>query len=193
MFKRGGGTLKRIIIIQYSLVITLKKHLFQNKVEQGAFLFSKVLESPEELRLEAVDLYCVPPDGWEVQEKYFLEMKNDERARIMKIARDGDFAIVDCHSHPRQGKLVCFSPSDCKGIEEFATYARWKLDRRPYAAMIWGEASIDGILWHGDFTKPHFIDEIQIIGKKPTVLLPRNIWYLKPAIKSYGYGKRSIQ
>src|SRR5204862_2134353 len=125
---------------------------FQNEVEQGAFLFAEARSDGGELQLNVTDFYLVPPRGWEVQMEVYLQMKDSERAKIMKLAREKNLCAIDCHSHPRADDDVWFSPSDVAGISEFAEYAKWKLDGKPFAAMVWGEESVDAVLWHGDFT-----------------------------------------
>ena len=56
-----------VVIIPDRLDATLREHLFQNPVEQGAFLFAEVRETTGQLILEVADMYLVPPDGWSVQ------------------------------------------------------------------------------------------------------------------------------
>lgn len=157
----------------------LLEHLFQNDLEQGAFLFSRALHGTDgELRIEVVDMYLVPPEGWTVQLEFHLEMNDAERARIMKTARDRGFAIVDCHSHPRSRGRVGFSPSDISGITDFAGYAKWKLPGQPYAAMVWGEASVDAVVWSGDFREARPVQEVVVDGCDATrVLVPRGTWF----------------
>src|SRR5205823_4001260 len=91
---------------------TVRRHLFQDDFEQGAFLFARPVGSREELNLAVEDFYLVPASGWETQMDVYLEMKDSERAKIMKLARDKDLAAIDCHSHPRAENDVWFSPSD---------------------------------------------------------------------------------
>ena len=107
-------------------------------------------------------------------------MKDTERAKIMKKARDGGFGVIDCHSHPRATDDVCFSLSDRRGIEEFAAYARWKLDGKPYVATAWGASSVDAVLWHGEFTQPNPLGEIRVTGDRTQVVKPQRSWF-RPA------------
>src|SRR5437660_4298106 len=108
------------IVIPEHLESVLRAHLFQNELEQAAFLFSRVAETSEELLLEVEHCHLLPPSAWEIQLEDYLEMKDGERARIMKRARDSGFAVIECHSHPNSGNQVWFSPSDKLGIREFA-------------------------------------------------------------------------
>jgi len=157
----------------------LLEHLFQNDLEQGAFLFSRALEDTGgELGIEAVDMYLVPPEGWTVQLEFHLEMDDAERAKIMKMARDGGFAVVDCHSHPGSRGRVDFSPSDRSAITDFAGYAKWKLPGQPYAAMVWGEVSVDAVVWTGDFHEARPVQEVVVDdGDATRILVPRGSWF----------------
>lgn len=169
--------MKSTIIIPFDTVYALRRHFFQNELEQGAFLFSRPERGDAELRLVVEDSYLVPPRGWEVQMEVYLQMRDSERAKIMKLARDRDLAAIDCHSHPNSGENVWFSPSDIAGITEFAQYAKWKLDGRPFAAMVWGEKSVDAVMWQAEFAGAEPVTEVQIIGTKHERFLPRGSWF----------------
>ena len=165
-----------ILHIPSHLYAKLHSHLFQNELEQAAFL----LGTANEQSFEAKDIYLVPPEGWAVQMDIYLEMSNVERARAMSVARHGGWAIVDCHSHPGAGSDVWFSPSDIAGITNYAQYARWKLDRRPYVATVWGESSVDAVCWYGDFSECHPVESVQIAGPHKSQMRPQNSWFKEP-------------
>jgi hypothetical protein len=155
----------------------MTKHLFQGRLEQGAFLFAK----PEEDHLLVENAYLIPADAWAVQLDVYLEMKDSARARVMNEARRGGWAVVDCHSHPGAGDDVWFSPSDIAGIAAFAQYAKWKLDGKPYVAMVWGEQSLDAVVWSGSFTKAEPIRRVRILKeRKSLIIAPRNTWFKEP-------------
>jgi hypothetical protein len=173
--------MKHIITIPGAIVDRLRSHLFQDELEQGAFLFAEVGKNDHSLMLGVVDLYLVPPAGWHVQKEVYLEMKDTERAKIMKLARGRSLAAIDCHSHPGTEGEVWFSPSDRKGITEFAPYAKWKLDGQPFAAMVWADASIDAVIWHGDFATAHPVDAVQILADRAGVTMtPTDSWFRQP-------------
>jgi len=183
--------MKHVLVMPDEMERHVRRHLFQNELEQGAFLFGRVEQTPSELRIVAADAYLIPPDGWEVQHTVYLQLKDAERARIMKIARAGDFSLIDCHSHPDSGVSVSFSPSDVAGITEFATYVKWKLGSKPYVAMVWGETSIDAVVWDGDFTRAQALSELRITGVSPKVLVPRGSWFRRP--RPYWRGNQNGQ
>ena len=155
-------------------------HLFSSTKEEAAFLFASVEESADELRFVRQEAYLVPPEGWESQHEYYLEMTDQERSRIMKMAMDGHHAVIDCHSHPGSGDSVAFSPTDRQGITEFAGYVKWKLRGTPYAAIVWAERSIDAVAWHGDFSRPVIVSEIYVDATPPRVTRPTGSWFQSP-------------
>jgi hypothetical protein len=179
------------ILIPQPVHAALQVHLFQNALEQGAFLLARVAEGADRLCLEAVDAYFVPPEGWEVQTEAYLELKDSERARVMYWARQARLALIDCHSHPDSASHVWFSPSDRTGITDFAAYARWKLEGKPYVGTVWGEASVDAVVWHGDFAAARPVDQVAVVEPDGHVLRPRGTWFRRraPTWRSPRYGR----
>ena len=175
--------MKNNIVISATTVVELRRHFFQSEVEQGAFLFARPELRDGGLRMIVEDFYLVPPRGWEVQMEVYLQMRDSERAKIMKLARDKNLAAIDCHSHPHAGDDVWFSPSDVAGITDFAQYAKWKLGGKPFAAMVWGEGSVDAVIWQGDFTSAERVDSVQIVGGAGGILRPKDSWFTTPRAK----------
>jgi hypothetical protein len=172
--------MKNSIIIPASIAGTLRRHFFQNEVEQGAFLFAEAKRQRGWLNLIAADYYLVPAQGWEIQAEIYLQMKDSERAKIMKLAREKNLCAIDCHSHPHAGDNVWFSPSDVAGITDFAQYAKWKLDGKPFAAMVWGEESVDAVLWQGDFGGGQRVNMVKIAGNPNQTIIPTGSWFRAP-------------
>src|SRR5258706_13522804 len=85
---RGEIGMSNNIIIPPEIAKTLRQHLFQNELEQGAFLFAEAKHENGALNLITADCYLVPASGWEVQMEVYLQMKDSERAKIMKLARE---------------------------------------------------------------------------------------------------------
>jgi hypothetical protein len=172
-----------IIEIPPKIHAVVARHFFQNELEQGAFLFARDDSDAGGLKLVAEDYYLVPPSGWEHQGDIYLQMRDTERGKIMQMARAKGACAIDCHSHPHADTDVWFSPSDVHGIGEFAPYARWKLGGRPFAAIVWGERSVDAIAWRGDFKQALAVDEIRIGGAGGDVMRPTNSWFRTPKSK----------
>lgn len=171
--------MKYIVSIPNSIYLPLQQHLLQNDLEQGAFLFGRASHSSVGIFIVVESTHKIQPDGWEFQDRDYLQMKDLERAKIMKIARDGNFAIIDCHSHPGSKNNVWFSLSDRRGITEFAAYAKWKLDGKPYTAMVWSESSVDAVSWHSDFKEAQRVHEVRIVDKSIRNMTPKGSWFRK--------------
>ncbi len=169
--------MKNNIVIPSSTARTLQRHLFQSELEQCAFLFAEARYEKGGLNLVVRDYHLVPARAWEVQAEVYLQMKDSERARIMKRARNENLCAIDCHSHPGARDDVWFSPTDVEGITEFAQYAKWKLDGKPFAAMVWGEESVDAVLWQRGFLRAGRVTCVQIIGNPTRTLIPTGSWF----------------
>ncbi len=169
------------IVIPAGILDHVQSHLFQNQLEQAAFLFATTATEDGCTLFHVEDSYLVPPSGWDVQMDVYLEMTDEERAKILKMARDRNAAIIDCHSHPHSQEAVWFSPSDVAGITQFAQYAKWKLKGRPFAALVFGETSIDGVVWQGDFTSAEPLGALSVIGQAR--LTPTGSWFRPQSVR----------
>ena len=181
--------MKRTITIDSNIEKKLQRHFFQSELEQGAFLFTEVKQTTNEVILNVKDYYLIPEDGWQVQLDVYLEMKDSERSKIMSIARKGGYGVIDCHSHPGSDNEVQFSPSDCHGITDFAAYTNWKLGGKPFAAIVWGEASFDAVVWMTDFKKALPLDELRISGDRNLILKPEGSWFIRKPTSWWSSGQ----
>lgn len=111
------------------------------------------------------DIYLIPETAWDFQGQAYLELSEEEKVKIMVMARNRDSSLIECHSHRGPYGMADFSPSDVKGLEEFIGYVRWKLPGKKYGALVWAENSVNGVLWNGRNSSPLPIDEIRIVGK----------------------------
>ncbi len=163
------------ILIPAGILNRVQRHLFQSHLEQAAFLFATTETEYGAVRFHVEDSYLVPASGWDVQMDVYLEMTDEERAKILKMARDRNAAIIDCHSHPHSQEDVWFSPSDLAGINQFAQYTKWKLKGRPFAALVFGETSIDGVVWQGEFAGAEPLGALAVVGQAR--LIPTGSWF----------------
>lgn len=115
--------------------------------------------------MTAEDIYLIPQKAWDFQGQAYLELSEEEKVKIMIMARKRDFSLIECHSHRSPHGVADFSPSDVKGLEEFITYIRWKLPGKKYGALVWAENSVKGVIWDGKRLSPLPIDEVKIVGK----------------------------
>ncbi len=129
--------------------------------------------------MTAEDIYLIPEKAWDFQGQAYLELSEEEKVKIMIMARKRNLSLIECHSHRSPHWVADFSPSDVKGLEEFITYIRWKLPGKKYGALVWAENSLKGVVWDVKTPLPLPIDEVKIVGKNGklkaigTVIRPR--------------------
>jgi hypothetical protein len=103
------------------------------------------------------------------------------RAKVIKRAHDLGTSLVEMHSHTGT-RPAAFSPSDMTGFAEFVPHVMWRLQGRPYFAIVVARGSFDGLAWLGDANTPQRLDGIAV-GESfftPTKISPL-MW------KAYGY------
>jgi len=57
--------------------------------------------------------------------------------------------LIEWHSHCGSWPAE-FSLSDRMGLKEFVPHVRWRLDSRPYAAIVVANGSFDALAWTDD-------------------------------------------
>ena len=151
------------ILIPENLYQALRKHLFKGNKEQGAFLFATDTTGFSEMTLKVEDIYLIPAEAWDVQKSYYLELSQEEKVKIMLMAKKRDCHLIECHSHRGPYGMAYFSPSDIYGLEEFISYVRWKLPDKKYGALVWTKTSIYGQVWDPSSVTPLELKGVYII------------------------------
>lgn len=136
----------------------LREHL-RGEVEQVAFLFTEPYAEDQRLRVRGVEL--IAADGFDYQSGYHVELADEIRPELIKQAWDENACIIEAHSHlhgPAQ-----FSGSDLVGLGEWASHMRWRLQGRPYAALVVAPDDFDALVWDGDGPAAP-VEAVEIIG-----------------------------
>lgn len=134
--------------------------------------------------MTAEDIYLIPEKAWDFQGQTYLELSEEEKVKIMIMARNRSLSLIECHSHRSRHGLADFSPSDIKGLEEFIGYVRWKLPGKKYGALVWAENSVKGVIWDGRRPSPLQIDEVMIARKNGKL---REITQIQPLKRFFGW------
>lgn len=149
----------------------LLNHLFSGTTEQLAFLLATQTESSEPgLNVEAV--HCIPPDGFAVQTAYHLSLTSETRAEMIKWAWDLGASLVEAHSHLDHVDAM-FSPTDLAGLREFVPHVWWRLQARPYAALVFSPQGYDALVWTKSPNVAHELTALRVPGQsdqRPTSL-----------------------
>jgi proteasome lid subunit RPN8/RPN11 len=139
----------------------LMRHLSRPRVEQVAFLFSGPPQNTEALRV--VEIYPVPPEGFDFQSDVHVELTDEVRARVIKRAHDLGGALIEVHSH--LAGPARFSVSDLAGFEEWVPHVRWRLRARPYVAIVFSGEAFDALVWDGNGRSPAPLELLEVDGR----------------------------
>ena len=128
-------------------------HLFpkRDRREQGGFLFCDFDEATQ--RFEVLEWQPLTGADYAHQARDYLELSDATRAALIKKAHDMKASLVEVHCHPGQPR-VAFSLADWMGFSEFVPHIRWRLAKRPYAALVFGHDCVDGFAWVGENKTP---------------------------------------
>jgi proteasome lid subunit RPN8/RPN11 len=140
-------------------------------VEQVAFLFTEPAQRDGSLRVR--EIYRVPAVGFEVQSDLHVSLTDETRAYVIKRAADSDSCLVEAHSH-KHGPAK-FSRSDLLGFTEWVPHVRWRLQQRPYTALVQAGRQFDALVWEGAPGAVTPLEALQVDGQKP--LTPTGLTY----------------
>ena len=121
--------------------------------------------------LDTIDSAKLVASDFEVQAPDYLELADATRARLIKRAHDLGASLVEMHSHPGPWKAA-FSRSDILGLSETVPHMWWRLDKRPYAAIVVSPSGFDAMVWLESPVSPQALDSLAAGSR---ILRPTNI------------------
>ena len=148
-----------------------------SSLEQAAFLFCTSRTANGDLIFEAIDKAFLGPDDFAAQYEDYLELTDACRRALIKRAHEHGATLVELHSHPR-AQSAAFSLSDLWGLQETVPHMRWRLQRRPYLAIVVAPTGLDALVWTKEPAKPRPLSGIRVetVLHKPTNASLRR-WY----------------
>jgi len=150
-------------------------HLLPSRLrnEEAGFMYVRPTSGKDGNSFEFVDWDLIPPHGFLVRSRYNFELTDESRARVIKRAHDLGASLVEMHSH--SGSFpAAFSHSDLIGFAEFVPHVWWRLQGKPYFAVVVARKSFDGLAWLVGPDTPQRLDGI-VVGENifvPTKLSP---------------------
>lgn len=155
----GVNTLK----LDKSLQRRLWYHLLRKDTmrEQAAFLFLMTKPVDNGLKFEAVDQAFLGPDDFIAQHTDYFELTDEIRIRLIKRAHILGASLAEFHSHLGPWPAV-FSLSDRMGLKETVPHMRWRLQKRPYLAVVVAPSGFDALIWSGDGRIPEPLAGIDV-------------------------------
>lgn len=139
--------------------------------EQAAFLFARASDTDRGVALDVIDSAKLAAADFAVQAPDYLELADATRARLIKRAHDLDASLVEMHSHPGPWDAA-FSPSDLRGLSETVPHMWWRLNKRPYAAIVIAPSGFDAMVW---LDGPRSPQELDSLAAGSQILKPTNI------------------
>lgn len=149
------------IIMAGGVLQQLRQHLIPDGgvCEEAAFLFAHAVAADGGVAFRVLEAQTIPPDGFASRSRYYLELRDETRAQVIKRAHDLGASLIECHSHPGQHG-ACFSWSDLHGFDEFVPHVLWRLKGRPYAAIVVAADSFDALVWQAGSPDHEALDSI---------------------------------
>ncbi len=158
-----------ILKLDIDLQGRLWSHLLREDTmrEQAAFLFCMTERAEHGLVFEAVDQAFLGPDDFAAQYTDYLELTDDSRIGLIKRAHVLGASLAEFHSHPGPWPAA-FSLSDRMGLKETVPHMRWRLQKRPYLAVVVAPSGFDALVWSRDARIPEPLAGIDISGELMT-------------------------
>jgi hypothetical protein len=132
-----------VFVIGRDLYDALGGHLSARAEQVGFFLAEA---RPGERVFALREWRPVPPEGLEEQSDVHVSLTDEMRAEVIKWAWDSRLSLVEAHSHGKWGPAK-FSGSDLWGLQEWVPHLWWRLQGRPYAALVTADDTFDAIAW----------------------------------------------
>jgi hypothetical protein len=140
----------------------LSDHLARGADEQLAFMLAAV--DGDEARV--IDLWLIEDASFDIQTPWHLSLGDDTLGDVIRWAHAASASLIEAHVH-RDGDPARFSLSDWAGLDAFVPHAFWRLRHRPYVALVFGEATFDGLVWRQDATIAEPVESLFVDGQPP--------------------------
>ncbi len=88
-----------------------------------------------------------------------VSLPDETLAMIIQWACAEDACLIEAHSHGRWSPAA-FSGYDLRNLEEWVPHLRWRLQRRPYAAIVTSHRDLDALAWIDDPRAAEQVDGI---------------------------------
>ncbi len=169
---------KSSLFIPRKIYKDIYSYLFPKRVcsESVAFIFATISKTGDSVNFLFKSWYPVESHEYQYRGKEYVELKDEMRQKIIKKAFDIDATIVELHSHICS-KWACFSPTDLQGFKEYVPHVWWRLNKKPYVAVVFSKSDFDAFVWIDNPQQYHQMTEIDVDGQHlyPTGLTSINL------------------
>lgn len=164
--------MKAILKLPVGLFEDLMGHLLPGRSarEEAAFLFVSHNEQGDADTFEVLASEKLQHADFSVHSGDSIELADSARTRLIKRAHDLKASLVEFHSHPGPWPAG-FSEADRIGLRETVPHMFWRLENRPYIAIVVARTGFDALLWIDNPQRPRPLDAM-LAGDR--LLLPTN-------------------
>jgi len=170
--------LKSLLFIPQEVYQDIYRYLFPKEIrfQSVAFIFATIFKTKNSMKFQFKSWYSIESHEYEYRGREYVELKDEMRQKIIKKAFDIDASIIELHSHICS-RGACFSPTDLQGFEEFVPHVWWRLNKKPYAAIVFSKSDFDAFVWLDDPQQYRQLSEIVVDGRHlyPTGLTLANL------------------
>ena len=110
--------------------------------EQVAFMLAHE-ESQGIFRVNAIRTYETGGSEYRTNQEY----EDVIRPEVIGWAWETGGCLIEAHSHGKWFSPVAFSPFDLEQLDEWVPHVRWRLEGRPYFAIVTAGDEVDGLAW----------------------------------------------
>lgn len=157
---------------------SLRGHLLASTREAAAVLLCGVVRSDEAGRLLVRAVLPVPEGGLEYAEQASVSIKPEWLVGIIKQAAAEGLTLAIVHSHPFSNREVRFSSIDTAGQAQLIPALQRRLAGAPLCELVFGQESIDGLVWAPGMSTPTALTEVTVLGADieahPTTRTPQD-------------------
>ena len=98
----------------------------------------------------------------------YLAMADSTRAGLIKQAHDMAASLIEIHSHLGPVARSISRWRTGRGLKETVPHMWWRLDRRPYLALVVAKSCFDALVWADNPTTPQALDGLLVDGQTLT-------------------------
>lgn len=98
--------------------------------------------------------------GLDGQATAHIELRDEVTAEIIKWAWDENVSLIEAHSHGAGS--AAFSLTDLMGLQEWVPHLFWRLQGRPYGALVMAGDTLDALAWVDDPLTPQPVRRFRV-------------------------------
>ncbi len=149
----------------------LRSHLLASTDEAAAVLFCGASLTEGGGRLLVRSAIPAPLEGLVYHHSGAVSVRPEWLAGLVKKAKAQGLTLAIVHSHPFSTTQVRFSSIDTSGQACLLPALRRRIPSHPLCELVFGQESIDGLIWQARSERPVPLTAVTIVGRKITTVM----------------------